>query len=116
VVVSVNPNIPHNCVSDPQTAAVTVLSQFGYQHHNVVIGGYSLEKSFGGDDLRADVYDPRTAYVADAACENVQGASFALPSPYRRWRLLTTTGTRRSAPHSLSQSPSEHPTANEASA
>jgi methyltransferase family protein len=71
VVASIDPNIPHDGVTDPQTAAMTTLSHFGYQPYNVVICGYSLEKSLGGDDIRTEDYDPKSAYTAETACENV---------------------------------------------
>jgi hypothetical protein len=29
--VSIDPNIPHNDISDPQTATMMVLTHFGYQ-------------------------------------------------------------------------------------
>jgi hypothetical protein len=71
VVVSIDPNIPHNDIADPQTATMMVLTHFGYQQYNVVICGYSLEKSLGNEGLRTDEYDPKGASATEAACENV---------------------------------------------
>jgi hypothetical protein len=71
LVVSIDPNIPHNDVADPQTATMIVLNHFGYQRHNVVICGYSLEKSLGNEGISTDSYDPEAAYEAEVACENV---------------------------------------------
>jgi hypothetical protein len=70
-VLSIDPNIPHNDISDPQTATMMVLTHFGYQPYNVVICGYSLEKSLGNEGVSTDEYDPEGAYVTEAACENV---------------------------------------------
>lgn len=71
VVVSIDPNIPHIDITDPQTATMVVLSHFGYQPYNVVICGYSLEKSLGTDGIRSETYEPERAYATEAACENV---------------------------------------------
>jgi Methyltransferase domain len=71
VVLSIDPNIPHNDISDPQMATMMVLTHFGYQPYNVVICGYSLEKSLGNEGIRTDEYDPEGAYAAEAACESV---------------------------------------------
>jgi hypothetical protein len=71
VVVSIDPNITHTGVTDTQTATMMVLTHFGYQPYNVVICGYSLEKSFGDDAIRTDEYDPKSAWADEAACENV---------------------------------------------
>jgi hypothetical protein len=71
LVVSIDPNIPHNDIADPQTATLDLLSYFGYQRHNVVICGYSLEKTIGNEGLRSDHYDPTKVCTGEAACENV---------------------------------------------
>jgi predicted O-methyltransferase YrrM len=71
VVVSIDPNIPHNDIADPQTATLGLLGHFGYQRHNVVICGYSLEKTLGNEGLRSDRYDPTKVHAEEAACENV---------------------------------------------
>jgi hypothetical protein len=71
VVLSIDPNIPHINITDPQTATMMVLTHFGYQPYNVVICGYSLEKSLGTDGIRTEEYEPKRAYTTEAACENV---------------------------------------------
>jgi hypothetical protein len=71
VVVSIDPNIPHNDIADPQTATLALLSYFGYQRHNVVICGYSLEKTLGNDGVPSDLYDPTKVHAGEVACENV---------------------------------------------
>jgi hypothetical protein len=71
VVVSIDPNIPHIDITDPQTATMAVLTHFGYQPYNVVICGYSLEKSLGTDGFGTEEYEPERAFATEAACENV---------------------------------------------
>ena len=45
VVVSIDPNLPHLGVEDPQGHVLTLLDHFGLQESNVVICGYSLHRS-----------------------------------------------------------------------
>ena len=54
LVVSIDPNVKHLGVDDPQSHVLALLSHFGLQDNNLVISGYSLDGP-GGDD---------------AACEN----------------------------------------------
>jgi len=55
-----------------------MLSHFGYQRNNVVICGYTLEKSLGNEGERTASYDPTQAYAGEAACENVLPSLAAL--------------------------------------
>lgn len=71
VVMSIDPNISHNDITDPQTATMALLTHFGYQPYNVVICGYSLGKSLGNEGVRSDDYDPQDSFTAELACENV---------------------------------------------
>jgi hypothetical protein len=71
LVVSIDPNIPHNDIADPQAATMAVLNHFGYQRYNVVICGYSLEKSLGNEGAATVDYDPMGAFAQEQACENV---------------------------------------------
>ena len=45
VVVSVDPNLPHLGVTDPQRHVLALLTHFGLQRNNVVVCGYSGEKA-----------------------------------------------------------------------
>jgi hypothetical protein len=78
LVVSIDPNIPHNDIADPQSATMAVLSHFGYQRNNLVICGYSLEKSLGNEGERTASYDPQDAFASEVACENVVPSLAAL--------------------------------------
>jgi Methyltransferase domain len=78
LVISIDPNIPHNDIADPQTATLALLSHFGYQRNNLVICGYSLEKSLGNEGERTAGYDPEQAYASEVACENVLSSLTAL--------------------------------------
>jgi len=70
-VLSVDPNIPHNDIANPEQAVMAVLNHFGYQRFNMIICGYSLEKSLGNEGVGTDAYDPRAAFDSELACENV---------------------------------------------
>jgi hypothetical protein len=71
VVFSVDPNIPHLGIADPQTHTLALLSHFGLQAANVVICGYTLDKTPGTDGLPIEGYDAAAAWDAEAAGENV---------------------------------------------
>ena len=45
VVVSIDPNLHHHGVQDPQQHALALLDHFGLQHGNLVICGYSLHRT-----------------------------------------------------------------------
>jgi predicted O-methyltransferase YrrM len=49
VIVSVDPNLTHLEVEDPQAHVLALLAEFGLQRNNLVICGYSLEGSGDGD-------------------------------------------------------------------
>jgi hypothetical protein len=71
LVVSVDPNIPHLGVDDPQSHVLALLSHFGLQNNNVVICGYTLQKSLGNNGVvSADGYDPVANFAGELACEN----------------------------------------------
>jgi hypothetical protein len=70
-VVSVDPNIPHRDVENPQRAVCDLLSHFGLQQHHTLICGYSLEKNFSNDSVVFDGYDPAQAWASESAPENV---------------------------------------------
>ena len=44
VVVSIDPNLPHHGVHDPQSHVLALLDRFGMAGNNVVICGYSMER------------------------------------------------------------------------
>jgi SAM-dependent methyltransferase len=77
LVVSIDPNIPHREVEDPQSHTFALLDHFKMLSRNLIINGYTLERS--------DEPLTEEPFAAAAACENVlsslralAGASFDL--------------------------------------
>jgi hypothetical protein len=71
VVVSVDPNIPHRGVEEPQDAVCDLLAHFGLDHNHLLMCGYSLGKSLSNDGVVFDGYDPASAWSAESAPEDV---------------------------------------------
>jgi hypothetical protein len=79
VVISVDPGIPHRGVEAPDRVALRLLDRFGLTFNNIVIAGFSREKSVRDDGLvcgphpafTAPVQTVRESLATDAACENV---------------------------------------------
>jgi Methyltransferase domain len=71
VVVSVDPNIPHRGVEEPQDAVCDLLAHFGLAENHLLMCGYSLGKSLSNDGVVFDDYDPASAWSAESAPENV---------------------------------------------
>ncbi|HWH93121.1 MAG TPA: class I SAM-dependent methyltransferase [Baekduia sp.] len=67
VVVSVDPNITHRGVEQPQSHVLALLHHFGMLANNVIIPGYTLEQSAG--ETVNDQFE--TDYLQGLACENV---------------------------------------------
>jgi methyltransferase family protein len=67
LVVSIDPNITHRGIEDPQAHVLALLHHFDLLRNNLIIPGYTLEQTAGEtltDTLEAD-------YLAELACENV---------------------------------------------
>ncbi len=66
--VSIDPNMPHLGVNDPQAHVFALLAELGLQDANVVICGYTFERNptigFDGRDLTVE-------WQSGSACENV---------------------------------------------
>jgi len=79
IVISVDPGIPHRGVDAPDRVALRLLDRFGLTSNNIVITGFSREKSVRDDGLvcgphpayTAPVEAVATALATDAACESV---------------------------------------------
>jgi hypothetical protein len=79
LVISVDPGIPHRGVEAPGRVALRLLERFGLTHNNLVISGFSREKSMRDDGLvcgphpayTVDVEAAAAALATDAACEDV---------------------------------------------
>lgn len=70
LVVSIDPNIPHRGIEDPQSHVFALLEHFGMLARNVVITGYTLERS--------DQSLTEEAYARAGASENVLSSLHAL--------------------------------------
>ncbi len=69
--ISIDPNIPHLGIEDPQSHALALLNTFGLQRSNVVVCGYTFEKTPGSDALPVEGYEAGEAWGREAACEHV---------------------------------------------
>ncbi len=67
VVVSVDPNIRHRGVDDPQHHVMSLLGHFGLLPNSLVITGYTLEQWIG-DDPVGELADH---WIRERACEHV---------------------------------------------
>jgi len=67
VVVSIDPNITHRAIADPQSHVLALLGHFDLLRNNAVITGYSLEQNLGDDPT----LDPLAHLVSEQACERV---------------------------------------------
>jgi hypothetical protein len=65
LVVSIDPNIAHRGVEDPQSHAFALLDHFQLLSRNLIITGYTLERS--------EEAATETDYLGGVACENVLG-------------------------------------------
>jgi hypothetical protein len=69
LVVSIDPNVRHRGIENPQGHVMALLGRFGLLGNSVVIPGYTLEQNFG--DAWSDDLEQR--YLAEAACHEVLG-------------------------------------------
>lgn len=70
-VVSVDPNIPHRGIANPQSHVAAILDACGLQHNTLVISGYSGKKSISNDGVNFGDYDPAREFKNEFACEDV---------------------------------------------
>ena len=75
VVVSIDPNLTHRGISDPQKHVIALLTHFGLQKNAIIIVGYSLNKSLSNDGTaftgeNGVEYDPYTSFQTEQACED----------------------------------------------
>jgi hypothetical protein len=68
--ISIDPNMPHLGIDDPQSHALALLGRLGLQSANLVICGYTLEKTPGTDGVPVEDYDAAEAWEREPACEN----------------------------------------------
>ena len=71
VVVSIDPNLPHRGIRNPQEKVISCLNYFGLQGNAMLLTGFTLEKNASNDGVRITPdYDPAVEYRAEVSCEN----------------------------------------------
>ena len=73
LMVSVDPNLPHRGIHQPQSHVLALLSASGLQSNSLVLAGYSGKKSVSNDATVFDGYDPAAEFAKETATENVLG-------------------------------------------
>jgi len=69
--VSVDPNVAHRGVLNPQAHVSALLTACGVQRNTMMIAGYSGGKSISNDGLIFEGYDPEAEFINEHACEGV---------------------------------------------
>lgn len=70
LVVSVDPNLTHRGIANPQAHVSALLTACGLQRNTLVIAGYSGGKSVSNDGTTFGDYDPVVEFSRECACEN----------------------------------------------
>jgi hypothetical protein len=71
VVVSIDPNIPHRAIENPQSLVMKLLCTCGLQRHVIPITGFSIDKNLSNDGTVFGEYDPTRLFLDEASCEHV---------------------------------------------
>jgi hypothetical protein len=69
LVVSIDPNVPHHGIDDPQSHTLALLAHFGLERANLVVTGYTLERTPSVDAWFDSASDPALAWPASRAAE-----------------------------------------------
>lgn len=69
IVVSVDPNLCHRSVSNPQAHVAALLAACGLQRNAIILAGYSGAKSLSNDGVVFAGYEPDREFVNEDACE-----------------------------------------------
>lgn len=69
IIVSIDPNIPHRGIVNPQTLVIYLVNKFGLSKNIGILTGYSLEKSISNDGKEYTEYDPQREYSREYSCE-----------------------------------------------
>ncbi len=69
IVVSVDPNVAHRGIVNPQSHVLALLSKCGLQSNSLVLAGYSGNKSISNDGVVFGTYDPAKEFLSEAAAE-----------------------------------------------
>ncbi len=86
VVVSIDPNIRHRGIENPQDHVLALLGHFGLLANSLVVPGYTLEQNFG--DWWSDELEDR--HRSEAACDRVLASLARLSG--RRFDLAVLDG------------------------
>jgi Methyltransferase domain len=75
-IISIDPNIQHQGVENPQNHVMAILNQFGLQKNAVVCAGYSMNKTVSNDGFvlvgqDGTEYDPYSKFESENSCEGV---------------------------------------------
>ena len=75
VIVSIDPNLPHRGIDEPQMHTIALLNYFNLQSNAIVCVGYSGQKSVSNDGLSfistdGSEYDALSHYADEQSCQN----------------------------------------------
>jgi hypothetical protein len=75
VIVSIDPNLPHRGIDNPQEHAIALLNHFNLQSNVIICVGYSGQKSVSNDGLSfistdGSEYDSLSHYSEEQSCQN----------------------------------------------
>lgn len=70
LILSVDPNITHRGISNPQNYVVALIAACGLSKNIAILAGYSGRKSVSNDGEVFESYDPAKEYQRESACEN----------------------------------------------
>lgn len=70
LVVSIDPNLAHRGIRNPQAHVAALLAACGLQRNTMIIAGYSGRKSISNDGVVFKGYDPVQEFAGEYACEN----------------------------------------------
>jgi hypothetical protein len=76
VIMSIDPNIQHQGVENPQNHVISILNYFGLQKNAIISVGYSTNKTVSNDGVtwvgqNGMEYDPYAKFQTEQSCENV---------------------------------------------
>lgn len=71
IVLSIDPNLPHRGIRNPQERVISCLNYFGLQGNAMLLTGFTLEKNASNDGVKiTSDYDPAVEFGAELSCEN----------------------------------------------
>lgn len=71
IVMSIDPNLPHRGIRNPQDKVISCLNYFGLQSNAILLTGFTLEKNASNDGVKITPdYDPSVEFSSELSCEN----------------------------------------------